>query len=96
MFNTDLMFHLKWNHMNTFVTYKYACSLWKQKRSTEGCSKLKSPETRQAQERLASTLEYMQVPKWDRTRRPEEQTSPVGMPHPLQMPYGNLYSVITS
>ena len=39
----------------------------KQKRSTEGCSKFKSPETRQVQERLVSTLEHMQVPKWDRT-----------------------------
>ena len=44
----------------------------KQKRSTEGCSKLKSPETRQVQERLVSTLEHMQVPKWDRTRCPGE------------------------
>ena len=44
----------------------------KQKRSTEGCSKFKSPETRQVQERLVSTLEHMQVPKWDRTKCPEE------------------------
>ena len=44
----------------------------KQKRSTEGCSKFKGPETRQVQERLVSTLEHMQVPKWDRTRCPEE------------------------
>ena len=44
----------------------------KQKRSTEGCSKFKGPETRQCQERLVSTLEHMQVPKWDRTRCPEE------------------------
>ena len=44
----------------------------KQKRSTEGCSKFKSPETKQVQERLVSTLEHMQVPKWDRTRCPEE------------------------
>ena len=43
-----------------------------QKRSTEGCSKFKSPDTRQVQERLVSTLEHMQVPKWDRTRCPEE------------------------
>ena len=43
-----------------------------QNRSTEGCSKLKSPETRQVQERLVSTLEHMQVPKWDSTRCPEE------------------------
>ena len=35
----------------------------KQKRSTEGCSKFKGPETRQVQERLVSTLEHMQVPK---------------------------------
>ena len=46
--------------------------LKEQKRSTEGCSKFKSPETRQVQERLVSTLEHMQVPKWDRTRCPEE------------------------
>ena len=39
--------------------------LIKQKRSTEGCSKFKSQETRQVQERLVSTLEHMQVPKWD-------------------------------
>ena len=44
----------------------------KQKRSTEGCSKFKSPEPRQIQERLVSILEHMQVPKWDRTRCPEE------------------------
>ena len=56
----------------------------KQKRSTEGCSKFKSPETRQVQERLVSTLEHMQVPKWDRTRCPEESASPVGMPHPYK------------
>ena len=48
------------------------CICSKQKRSTEGCSKFKSPETRQVQERLVSTLEHMQVPKWDRTRCPEE------------------------
>ena len=61
-----------------------------QKRSTEGYSKFKSPETRQVQERLVSTLEHMQVPKWDRTRCPEELASSVGMPHPLHMFYGNL------
>ena len=44
----------------------------KQKRSTEGCSKFKGQETRQVQERLVSTLEHMQVQKWDRTRCPEE------------------------
>ena len=32
----------------------------------------------------------MQVPKWDRTRCPEEQASSVGMPHPLQIVHGNL------
>ena len=32
----------------------------------------KSPETRQVQEILVSTLEHLQVPKWDRTRCPEE------------------------
>ena len=34
-----------------------------QNRSTDGCSKLKSPETKQVQERSVSTLEHMQVPK---------------------------------
>ena len=41
-------------------------------RSSERCSKLKSPETRQVQESLVSTLELLKVPKWDRTRCPEE------------------------
>ena len=59
-------------------------------KSTEGCLKLKSPETRQVQETLVSTLEHLQVPKWDRTSCQEEQASSVGMPHPLQMFYGNL------
>ena len=62
----------------------------KQKRSTEGCSKFKSPETRQVQERLVSTLEHMQVPKGDRTRCPEKYASSVGMPHLFHMFYGNL------
>ena len=57
-------------HLNLrFIFSKIAL---KGKRSTEGCSKFKSPETRQVQERLVSTLEHMQVPKWDRTRCPEE------------------------
>ena len=47
---------------------KVPTNLLKQKRSTEGYSKFKSPETRQVQERLVSTLEHMQVPTWDRTR----------------------------
>ena len=34
--------------------------------------KKKNPETRQVQERLVSTLEHMQVQKWDRTWCPEE------------------------
>ena len=46
--------------------------MMKHKRSTERCSKFKSPETRQVQERLVSALEHMQVPRWDRTRCPEE------------------------
>ena len=50
----------------------------------------KSPEKRQVLERLVSTIEYLQVPKWDRTRCPEELASSVGMPYPLQMFYGNL------
>ena len=52
------------NHMYCIIQCK--------NRSTEGCSKLKSPETRQVQEILVSTLEHLQVPKWDRTRCSEE------------------------
>ena len=63
------------------------------KNTTEGCSKLKSPEARQVWERLVSTLEHLQVPKWDRTRCPEELATSVGMPHPLQMFYGNLSQI---
>ena len=48
------------------------CRRQSKNRSTEGCSKLKSPETRQVQEILVSALEHLQVPKWDRTRCPEE------------------------
>ena len=44
----------------------------KENRSTEGCSNLKSPETRQVQEILISTLKHMQVPKWDGISCPEE------------------------
>ena len=59
--------------ISTFCTHGTLVTICaKQKRSTEGCSKFKSPETRQVQERLVSTLEHMQVPKWDRTRCPEE------------------------
>ena len=42
---------------NVTCTHLYA-HLTKQKRSTEGCSKFKGPETRQVQERLVSTLEH--------------------------------------
>ena len=58
-------------NINYFIP-KAQSERMKQKRSTEGCSIFKSPETRQVQERLVSTLEHMQVPKWDRTRCPEE------------------------
>ena len=74
----------------SIISCKYVISFLKQKRSTDGCSKFKSPETRRVQERLVSTLEHMQVPKLDRTRCPEELASSVGMPHPLHMFYGNL------
>ena len=60
----------------------------KQNRGTDSCSKLKSPETRQVQERLVSTLEHLQVTKLDQIRRPEELVSSVCIPHPLQKFYG--------
>ena len=62
----------------------------KQNRRTEGCSKLKIPETRQVHKRLVSTLEHLQVPNSDRARCPDEKASSVGIPHPLQIFYGNL------
>ena len=80
----------KWKILIFKKCHVYNCLSSKKNRSTEGCSKLKSPGTRQVQERLVSTLEHMQVPKWDRTRCPEELAYSVGMPHPLQMFYGNL------
>ena len=52
--------------------YSFTYLVGAKNRSTEGCSKLRSPETRQVQEILVSTLEHLQVPKWDRTRCPEE------------------------
>ena len=69
LFATKMIFH----HPSISLAYIPLRSIGnKQKRSTEGCSKFKSPETRQVQERLVSTSEHMQVPKWDRTRCPEE------------------------
>ena len=64
----------------SFCNFRFLCVaqswnqqiLIKQNRSTEGCSKLKSPETRQVKERYFSTLEHMQVPKLDMTRCPDE------------------------
>ena len=48
-----------------------------QKRSIEGCSKFKSPETRQVQERLVSTLEHMQRQKGgDLTCKSQSGTGP--------------------
>ena len=51
---------------NSQVYVLFFCSLlpflcqcdYKEKRSTEGCSKFKSPETRQVQERFVSTLDH--------------------------------------
>ena len=60
-----------WHHKWTKIMFQIT-EFNLSKRSTEGCSKFKGPETRQVQERLVSTLEHMQVPKWDRTRCPEE------------------------
>ena len=57
--------YLKFN-AKTLGNVPRLASVHKQNRSTEGRSKLKSPETRQVQEILVSTLEHMQVPKWDR------------------------------
>ena len=43
-------------------------SCMKQNRSTEGCSKLKRYVDMTRSEKMVSTSEQMQVPKWDRTR----------------------------
>ena len=39
---------------------------------------------------IGLNIRTLASPKWDRTRCPEEEASSVGMPHPLQMFYGNL------
>ena len=61
-----------WTFISDPKPNRVLSKVWKQNISTEGCSKLKCPETRQVQERLGSTLKHMQVLKWDRTRCPEE------------------------
>ena len=50
-------------------------TLTKYKTEVPKCSKLKSPETRQVQERYIYILEHLQVQKLDRTRCPEEKSS---------------------
>ena len=81
MENTQVNLGKKWEQIaiSSFFNVSYNlpkkdddANTEKQKRSTEGCSKFKSPEKRQVQERFVSTLEHVQVPKWDRTRCPEE------------------------
>ena len=52
-------------------------------RGTKLCSKLKRSEIKQARKKFVSTLEHVQVPKWDRARRSEVKASSIGMPHPL-------------
>ena len=65
----------------------------KQKRSTEGCSKLKSPETRQVQERLVSTLEHIQVPKWDRITGLLKSLCNFGQPNCPTLTYNCKYRI---
>ena len=65
-------FGIKKYEYNSYLVNPMSTKSIKQKISTEGCSKFKSPETRQVQERLVSTLEHTQVPKRVRTRCPEE------------------------
>ena len=65
--NSKITLILCYDKLNIF-----SIIVWSKNRSTEGCSKLKNPETRQVQEKLVSTLEHLQVPKWDRTRCPEK------------------------
>ena len=58
--------YIRTNFATTISHYVDPVS-YEQKRSTEGCSKFKSTETRQVQEILVSTLEHVQVPKYDCT-----------------------------
>ena len=55
-----LLYNRKWPRQTTWYWNKQHAQihilLQKQKRSTEGCSKFKSPETRQVQERLVSAI----------------------------------------
>ena len=45
---------------------------YKAKQKYRGMFETKKSGTRQVRERFASTLEHVQVQKWDRTRRPKE------------------------
>ena len=54
------------------IQYPVYSHVYKAKEKYQGIFEIQSPEKRQVQERLVSTLEHMQVPKWDRTRCPEE------------------------
>ena len=65
----EFFFHDCWMTFWSSTSYSPVA---KQKKCTEVCSKLKSPETRQVQEILVSALEHLQFPKWDRTRCSEE------------------------
>ena len=56
----------------------------KQNRSTEGCSKVKRSADITSSGKNGLNIRTNASPKWDRTRRPEEQAPPVGQPHPLQ------------
>ena len=50
------------------VPFPGLTSYWAKEKYRGVFGEFKGPETRQVQERLVSTLEHMQVPKWDRTR----------------------------
>ena len=87
-----------WIHMYMYIVYSIyfwnAIYMLYYKYLNVTLSKTEVPShvqnSKQAQERLVSTLEHMQVPILDTTRCPEEWESSVCMPHPLHMFHGNL------
>ena len=62
----------------------------KQKQKYRGMFKTQKSGNNTSSGEIGLNIRTPEVPKWDRTRCPEELASSVGMPQLLQMFYGNL------
>ena len=79
------------NASSSYLYVKLNCDA-KQKRFTEGCSKLKRPEKRQVQERFGLDIGTHASLKVGQDQVSGGVNVPVSMPRPLQMPHENLHS----